>query len=150
MVSSQELYIAASLQWLLFEERYTPSVHERCMKMHHMCSIPPRLLETNSGLPTRGILAGVNGVFRTLRYMDQTLCRSELLLMLEMPFRNICENTWNDCVTVDVQPFEPVSLKRLRQYTHLTPTEAMERLLNSRADVNWKRLTRARIAQHRH
>ena len=147
MVSSQEVYIAASLQWLLFEERYTPAVHKRCMKMHHMCSIPPPLLDTNSGLPTRGILAGVNGIFRTLRYLDRTLCRSELLLMLEMPFRNICENSWNDCVTVDSQPFEPISLKRLRRYTHLTPNEVVERLLDNRAS-KWKRIVRAVMAQH--
>lgn len=144
MVTSQEIYIAATLQWLLFEERYTPAMHDRCMRMHHMCSIPPTLLDTYSGLPTQGVLAGVNGIFRTLRYMNQTLCRSEMLLMLEMPFRNICEKCWSDCVQVDAQPFEPISLKKLRRYTHMSPHEVIQRLTGS----TWERLSRAILSQH--
>ncbi len=128
-VTAKELHIATTLQWVLFEERYTQAVHTHCMGLPFNALLPPSLFETPSGFPMNGIMAGVNAVFRALSYIHYDPCRAELLLYIEHSFRNICYNCWWECLTVDETPFISVSTFYVRQKSHLTPKEILEWVL---------------------
>lgn len=119
-VTEQTLHIAVTLQWVLFEQRYCHTMHTRCMRLNFQALLPPVLFETETGFPMHGVMAGVNAVFRVLRYTEYETCRSEWLLLLEHSFRNICYNSWWGCLTVQAQTFTPMSTNFVRQYSHLS------------------------------
>lgn len=119
-VTEQALHIATTLQWVLFEQRYCHTMHTRCMNMSFQALLPTSLFETDTGFPMHGVMAGVNAVFRVLRYTQYEACRSEWLLLLEHSFRNICFNSWWGCLTVKAHHFTPMSTNFVRQHSHMT------------------------------
>lgn len=117
VIRAEELHLGVMLQWVHFDNLYNEWVHDSCMNMPFDARLPTYLF--HSDFPMYGVIAGVNAVFRTLRYCHYELSRAECLLFLEHSFKNICYNAWHPCFTVLEEPFTPVPKTFVRQHSHL-------------------------------
>ena len=117
IVTEQTLHIAITLQWILFEQRYCHRMHEICMRMAFQSLLPASLFKTGTGFPMDGIMAGVNAIFRVIRYTEYRACRAEWLFFLEHSFRNICSSCWRECLDVKACDFTPMSTNFIRQHS---------------------------------
>lgn len=124
VITAQALHVGVELQWIYFEDRYHEWVHTSCMHMPYDALLPTHLF--NSEFPMHGVMAGVNAVFRTLRYCHYNLCRAECLMFLENPFKNIVYNCWYPCFTVEDLPFTPLPQTFVRQHSHLPLARILE------------------------
>lgn len=127
IVTEQWLQAATELQWVHFERQYTVVYHRAFMRLEFQSELPLAFFEPLAELPMMGVVAGVNALFRVLRYTLYDCCRAEILLLLEASFKQICFSHWLNCVSLNSQPYCPITTRFVRDHAHLPLAQILER-----------------------